>query len=136
MNIIFGDAVQHVPDSFTVLELDTIRFVPDNQLIKTWCLLEKIPLQEFATIESNKKIHQDLIAQYRLKNWDFCMQAIGALLGAWDGELDEFYTVMGQRIRELIQHPPSADWDGCLIRSSVKLPEGEVVGADFLGDGV
>lgn len=136
MNIIFGDAVNFVPDSFTVLELDTIRFVPENRLIKTWCLLEKIPLQEFATIESNKKIHQDLMTQYRLKNWDFCMQAIGALLGAWNGELDEFYTAMGERIRELIQHPPGKDWDGCLIRSSIKPQEGAVVEADFLGDGV
>jgi hypothetical protein len=117
MNIIFGDAVNLVPDSFTVLELDTIKFVPGDIKIQTWCVLDKIPLQEFATIESNKKIHQDLIEQYRLKNWDFCRQATGALLGAWDGELDEFYTVMEQRIVELTQNPPAADWDGSLVRT-------------------
>jgi hypothetical protein len=117
MNIIFGDAVNLVPDSFTVLELDTIKFVPGDIKIQTWCLLDKIPLQEFATIQSNKKIHQDLIEQYRLKNWDFCMQAIGVLMGAWNSELDEFYTVMGQRIAELMPNPPDADWDGSLTRA-------------------
>jgi len=117
MNIIFGDAVNNVPDSFTVLELDTFYIPEVNQHIKTYALIEKIPLDEFATMEAYKKIHEDLIKFYKQQHWTYCEHAIEKLMGRWNHELDSFYENLLDRIKEYKNSPPADDWDGSLIKS-------------------
>lgn len=118
MYIIFGDAVKDIPNSYTLLELDTIKLMPEQKLIPTWCVLEKVLLEDFPVLESRKKIHTDLMEQYRVRNWDFCLRAIEALLGSWNNEVDSFYVELGRRIGELMANPPGEDWDGTLVRLS------------------
>ena len=117
MHIIFGDAVNLIPDSYTVLQLDTVRVEPTGQLIPTWCVVEKIPLAEFAVAESNKKIHHDLMEQYYQRNWDFCLRAVESLHGAWDCELDSFYEDLTRRVQDLVQNPPGEAWDGLIVKT-------------------
>ena len=119
MYIIFGDSVKNISNSHTLLELDTIKLMPEQKLIPTWCVIEKVSLEDFPVLESRMKIHADLIEQYRRRNWDFCLRAIETLLGCWNNEIDSFYVEMGKRIGELMQNPPGDDWDGSLVRSSV-----------------
>lgn len=117
MNIIFGDAVNQVPDSFTVLELDTFYIPEVDQKIKTYALIEKIPLTEFSTAESYKKVHSDLINYYTQRHWTYCEHAIEKLMGKWNGELDTFYSDLFQRICEFKENPPPEDWDGSRVKS-------------------
>lgn len=114
MNIIFGDAVNNVPDNFTVLELDT--FSVRGQKVKSYYLVDKVGLQEFASMEAYKKIHQDLIKFYKEKQWNFCEQAIESLMGRWSGGLDSFYSNLLQRVVEYKENPPPDNWDGTLIK--------------------
>ena len=130
MNIIFGDAVKEIPNSYTVLELDTIRFMPANQCVSAWCVVESIPLEELHLAEANKKMHEDLIAQYRHRNWDFCSQAVTALLGCWNKELDTFYYHMLNRISQYQQTPPPDDWDATLIKEAILDSSLEVSGTE------
>jgi len=116
MNIIFGEATKHVPNSYTMLQLDTFRIANRTQLITSWCVLEQISLAEFPMLEHKKKLHNDLMQQYCCRNWDFCLAAIKSLMGSWNCEVDSFYEEIENRIFRLIQLPPAADWDGCLIR--------------------
>lgn len=115
MNIIFGDAVKEIPDRFIILELDTFRG-PNNQLQTAYCMVETIPLLEFATLENYKKIHADLVKYYREQQWDYCEHAIEGLMGHWNGELDTFYTDLLSRVTHLKQNPPADDWDGFIVK--------------------
>jgi len=115
MNIIFGDAIKEIPDSFTILELDTFR-APDNQLQTAYCVVETIPLSEFATLEDYKKIHADLVKYYHEQQWNYCEHAIEGLMGHWNGELDTFYTSLLSRVMHLKENPPAADWDGIIVK--------------------
>lgn len=115
MHIIFGDAVKEIPDSFTVLELDTFKF-EDNSTATAYCVVEKIPLAEFALIESRRELHQNLIKYYREKQWDYCEQAIAELTGKWNGELDSFYIDLLTRITELKNIEVDHSWQGFLER--------------------
>lgn len=114
MNIIFGDAHKLVPNSFTVLELDTFRIAPSNDLVSTWCVVEKVPLEEFPTLANYTKIHADLISQYRSQNWQFCLEAIAHLLGKFNGELDSFYNDLHHRITKLQTQDFDQSWDWVL----------------------
>lgn len=114
MNIIFGENVKQLPDSFTVLELDSIKDRETGNIYKTWCVLESIPLVEFPTLENYKKIHNDLLEAYRSKNWEYCKSAIKGLTGRWNGELDTFYEHLNGRVEFYENNTPEENWDGCI----------------------
>jgi len=116
MHIIFGDSVDLISDSFTVLELDTVKLLPSSKLVPTWCMVETIPLGEFLEVAANQQLHINLIANYRKRNWSYCLQAIENLMGKWNSEVDSFYTELADRIGKLSRDPPGDDWDGSLTR--------------------
>lgn len=114
MHIIFGDAINTLPDSFTVLELDTFRSGDTQQT--AWCVVENIPLASFPLLDSYKQVHSDLMQAYRDRNWEYCENAINGLKGQWNGELDSFYDHLLQRVTEYQQTPPPPEWDGSMVR--------------------
>lgn len=120
MYIIFGDAVAAIPNTHTVLELDTVRRPPDNIAITAYCVIDKIPLQEFPIADANKQLHHELLQHYRAQQWDQCGQAIQTLLGKWNSELDSFYINLGQRVEQYRSSPPNETWDGSYSVTSVK----------------
>ena len=116
MHIIFGSAIEEIPNSFTVLELDTFRMVKENRTDTAYCVVEKIPLTEFTTLDAYKKIHADLVRYYKQRHWEYCENAIEGLMGRWNGELDTFYTDLLRRVIGYKENEPPADWDGTLLR--------------------
>lgn len=116
MNIIFGDAVEHVASTHTVLELDTFCLVESGKLVKTYCVIDNLALTEFPQLETNKKIHQQLIEQYQLRNWEFCRSALTTLTGCWNGEMDTFYQHLSGRIDDYAANPPDESWTAVIPR--------------------
>ena len=116
MYIIFGDAIKEIPDSFTILELDTFRRVSENEIVTAYCVVEKIALTEFATLDAYRKVHADLIKFYKQRQWNYCEQAIEGLMGKWNGELDSFYTDLLKRVMHYKENEPPEDWDGIKIK--------------------
>jgi hypothetical protein len=82
MNIIFGEALDTIPDNYVVLELDTFVLPPDGKTVTSYCVVEKIALHDFPVLESYKKVHADLMQAYRDQNWEYCEHAIKGLLGS------------------------------------------------------
>jgi hypothetical protein len=116
MHIIFGSTAQEIPNSFTILELDTFRMVKEDRTDTAYCVVEKIPLTEFATLDAYKKIHADLVQYYKQRQWEYCENAIEGLMGKWNGELDTFYADLLRRVIGYKENEPPADWDGTLLR--------------------
>ena len=116
MNIIFGDTVKQVAGTHTVLELDTFKLMPSEQLVTSYCVIDNLPLAEFPRLESNKHIHQQLVEQYKQQNWEFCRSALYSLTGCWNGEMDTFYKHLSERIDECIANPPDMPWNGIIVK--------------------
>lgn len=117
MNIIFGDALDTIPDHYTILELDTFCYPGETNTRTAYCLVEKVALDEFATMEAYKKIHADVIKYYKQRHWDYCEQALQGLLGRWGGELDSFYQDLLARVRQYQHTQPGPDWDGTIMKT-------------------
>jgi L-cysteine desulfidase len=116
MNIIFGDSVDSIPNHYTMLELDTFRTENSNKTMTAYCLVEKLTLDEFITLEHYKQIHADVIKYYKQKHWDYCEQSIQGLMGRWGGELDTFYTDLLTRIEQHKENGVADGWDAVLIK--------------------
>ena len=115
MHIIFGNAVKEIPDSYTVLELDTVN--TNGTMVTYYCVIEKIPLQEFPLIDAHIKLHTDVMVNYREQHWDYCEKAIDALLGKWNGEVDSFYNTLLERIKNYKVTPPPEGWTGIYVKT-------------------
>ena len=119
MNIIFGENTAALArEKYTVLELDTFKFIGLDQPVKTYAVLERIPLEEMSTLDKFQSLHSNLIVEYQKRNWDYCKDAIEKLTGQWHGELDTFYVELSDRIQLLKTQSLSDDWNGVIIRSS------------------
>jgi hypothetical protein len=117
MNIIFDSPnVDALKQRHILLELDTFVIGNSNNPIKSWCVVEQIPIDEISTVESYQKLHASLMEQYHKKNWAMCKDAIFLLKGRWGSELDSFYDSLLDRITNLQTQDLPASWSGAIVK--------------------
>ena len=100
MEIIFGrENADQLREKYTVLDLETVT-AEDGREMEVFCLVtvEKIGLEELPNLDSWVALHNEFLKGYADKQYDFCLQCIGHLMGKFGGELDSFYTVISDRI--------------------------------------
>jgi hypothetical protein len=119
MNIIFGDNVAELArEKYTVLELDTFMLEGQDQTATAYAVVEQIPLQEMNSLAEFVELHENLMKEYRKRNWKYCEDAMEHLSGRWHGEVDTFYGELSVRIQSLKTHSLGDDWNGCIVKSS------------------
>lgn len=117
MNIIFGrDQAAIMSEKYTVLELDTIRITPDSMEVTAFCVIETMPITEMPKVANMKELHENLLIEYRKRNWNYCINALEHLCGFWGHELDTFYDHIKQRVENYSEHEPDDAWDGVVIK--------------------
>lgn len=113
MNIIFDSPlVESLKQRHIVLELDTFEFDGLAQPVKTFCVIEQVPLAEINTVEHWVKLHHSLITHYQKQDWKVCSDAIRLLRGRWGGIVDSFYDEMAQRIQIFSGQSLPTEWTG------------------------
>ena len=118
MNIIFGrENAIALAEKYTVLELDTIKMGVEDQAITVFCAIENIPLLDMPKVESMKALHENLLINYRKKDWNYCTQALEHLEGFWGHDLDTFYGSIKTRIADYSENDPGDNWDGTIERT-------------------
>lgn len=117
MNIILGeDQARPLAEKYTVLTLDSFSIASNPQPIKSFCVIENMPITEMAQCESYRDLHENLMINYGRRNWNYCEQAIEHLMGRWNRELDSFYTNLLDRVQQHKQQEPPEDWTPTLSR--------------------
>jgi hypothetical protein len=117
MNIIFGDNIAELArEKYTVLELDTFVIEDRDQTATAYAMVEKIPLLEMTTLSHYQDLHDNLMREYRKRNWKYCEDAMGHLRGRWGTELDSFYSELHQRIQNLKTQSLDDSWTGAIPR--------------------
>lgn len=98
MQVIFSrPAAEQLKERYTVLELET--FLVEGTVLETFCVVpaEKMNLGDLPNLDSHIKMHGELIEQLKVKNYQFCADAIEHLMGKFGGELDSFYEIVLER---------------------------------------
>lgn len=118
MNIVLGkESIEHLDSRYTVLELDTFWVPSIERSIVSYCIVENLPILEMSQVDTYKDLHQNLIKNYRLKNWSYCEDAIEHLMFKWNGELKTFYEELYHRIQALKEQNLDSTWDGSITKS-------------------
>lgn len=117
MHIILGEEnARQLEDKYTVLELDTFRIQGNPAPVKSYCVVEQIPIMEISHSDQFRNLHNDMIRNFKLKNWKFCEDALEHLIGKWHGEVDSFYNIMARRVEDYKAHDPGPEWDGTYFK--------------------
>lgn len=113
MNIVLeNNLTDEMKDKFMLVELDSFQHEPDGDAIKSFAVITKdeINVQEIHNIKQYIDLHNNLMKNYRMKNWKYCEDAIEHLQGKFRGELDSFYAVLSERIGTLKDLTLAEDW--------------------------
>lgn len=111
MHIIFGkDEALQLKNKYTVLELDLIQFGQDGPVAPAHCVIENISILDLPRVQSMQTLHENLISNYRDRDWKYCLDALEHLQGFWGGELDSFYQSLRARIQPFLDNPPPENW--------------------------
>ena len=117
MNIILGrENVEQAQEKYTVLELDTLLINGAADPVTAYCLIEQIPIDQISNIDQFRDLHNNLMTNYRKRNWKYCEDAIEHLRGKWGGELDSFYLELQKRIQVLKNDILDDSWTGIILK--------------------
>ena len=117
MNIILGEqAAAEARERYVVLELDSIRVKERDEVVKAYCVIETVGIDELSMVPTLTQAHQDLVENYRARNWDQVLDRAETLCGHWRGSLDSFYKDIMSRVQQFKITDPGPNWDGCLLR--------------------
>jgi len=117
MNIILGrENVEQAQEKYTVLELDTLIINGASDHVTAYCLIEQVPIDQIAGMDQFRDLHNNLMKNYKLRNWKFCEDAIEHLRGQWGGELDTFYVELNNRIQDLKAKTLDESWTGSIVK--------------------
>jgi hypothetical protein len=113
----FDDSItDDIKSKYTVLQLDTFYFADIDTQRVAYCLVETVPIAEMMGIDKNIELHNNLLRNYTLKNWNYCIDAIEHLKGRWNGELDSFYDSVVSRVLQYQATDPGESWKGIIVR--------------------
>jgi hypothetical protein len=68
-------------------------------------------------IDQTVELHNNLVRNYGLRNWNYCVDAIEHLRGRWNGELDSFYDSIIERVDTLRESNLGDDWNSTIVRA-------------------
>lgn len=118
MNIILGkDKAKLLENKYVVLTLDSFKIANSDKTTTAYCVVENIPMDDLAQLESWKSLHENLMTAYNQMHWHFCEQAIEHLMGKWNRELDSFYTDLLARISQLKSQEDFTSWTPVIDRA-------------------
>lgn len=109
MQIVWDQTVvEQLKQSHTVLELETLEI--QGQPLTAYCVVpsEKIALDKYATLEAFKEMHAQFVSALKQQNYQVCMDLVPLLRGEFGGELDSFYDIIVERIKDQVINTPSS----------------------------
>jgi hypothetical protein len=117
MNIIFDTGnIEAIKNNNIVLELDTFYLKQLDKTTTAYCVIDNIKLTDFDKIDHNQTLHANAIAAYKNQEFKLCQDLLAHLSGAFNGELDSFYSELNQRIQKLLDNPVD-NWTSIVIKS-------------------
>jgi hypothetical protein len=106
MHIVMGDEyIDELRERHLVLQLETFEasYSASLKKVTAYCVVpqEAIPLQEMPHIERLSAIHQAVVDAWNKQDYRTVENGIEHLKGHFNGELDSFYDILLDRIKEL-----------------------------------
>jgi adenylate cyclase len=105
---------EYVKDEYLCLELDILAVKGKAIGVNIYTIVNKTPINE-----NYARTHKDFIKYYRAQEWDRLENYFEVLKTAFDGEMNEYYEMMKERVEDYKKNPPGVYYDGEYIWDGV-----------------
>ena len=115
MNVVFGDEQRaKLGDKYIALKLDKVGVRGEIEPTQLYAVIgaDSVSLGEMPVLDKTIELHQKFIDNYLKQDWNYCEQALTHLKGKFGGDLDSFYNIMSDRIRQYRLQGTPPNWDG------------------------
>lgn len=123
MNIIFAsrEDAEDLRQKYIVLELDSFRISGADDVLISWCVIDtsSISVTDLPRMTQYVDLHNNMMRNYRERNWKYCEDALEHLIGKWRGDVDSFYVTIEQRVKQYRDMDPGPNWDGLIEKNPV-----------------
>jgi hypothetical protein len=117
MNIIFDvENINELKNNNIVLELDTFYISSLDKSVTAYCVIEHVNIMDFDKLPQAQKLHDELIAAYKSKDFKLCNDLLEVLAGSFNGEMDSFYQELSSRLCNLQSQVLPQDWSSAIAR--------------------
>ena len=96
-----------VKDEYLCLELDCIAVKGKTEGVNIYTIVDRNGLNI-----AYSRTHEDFLKLYRTQQWDRMQDYFMTLENAFNGDMNEYYHMMMDRVEEFKKNPPGDDWDG------------------------
>lgn len=122
MNIIFAtrEEAEDLRQKYIVLELDSFQMPNLPDAVVSWCVIDtsSVTIGDLPSMTQYVDLHNNMMRNYRLRNWKYCEDALEHLVGKWRGDVDSFYANLDQRIKHYQDNDPGPDWNGTIEKTA------------------
>jgi len=111
--IVLGQiTAERVGDEYFTLPLDCIAVKGKKEGVNISTVFYN-PLPEQKTDwEHDRQVHGLMLEYYRKQDWSKASALVEALKGKFNGQMDQYYNIWQERIKEMTNAGLSEDWDG------------------------
>ena len=120
VRIVLGERTARlVENEYFTLELDSIAVKGKQEGVNIFTVLDAAESKKLRW-ESDRRLHNQALEYYRRQEWQRAEGALHGLLGSqsFAGEMDNYYSMMLDRIEELRRAKLPRDWDGIFRATS------------------
>jgi adenylate cyclase len=116
--IVLGpETARRLDNEFFTLELDCIAVKGKKEGVNIFTVFRN-PTINVERWESARNQHNAMLMAYRQQNWDTAILAVNQLRGQFNGQMDHYYDLWLERIKEMKAANLAADWDGVFRATS------------------
>ncbi len=117
--IVISDRTLSAMQGFSSLELDVVRVKGKQLPVKIHALFSRRMLDTVPEFDKLAKVHGELLAAYRVQDWENALRLIAACREiAPGGGVEHLYDLYERRVKEYVLSSPGADWDGVYAATS------------------
>jgi adenylate cyclase len=113
VDLVLGETTSEMLPGWPLIELDLVAVKGKSKAVRIHTLLPDTEPQQ--AVLPFLKVHQQLVATYRARQWTTALAAIGEGASEAPLALAAVHSVYRQRIEEYLRAPPSEDWDGTYV---------------------
>lgn len=113
VKIVLGPVTaERLSDEYFTLELDCIAVKGKTEGVRIYTVFFNPNNSNKVNWNSSREIHNTMLRAYRNQQWSVAIELVEQLKGSFDHQMDEYYGIWLDRIREMSKSNLPKNWDG------------------------
>ncbi len=119
VKIVLGPlTAERLGNEYFILELDCIAVKGKKEGVTVYTVFHNPNASVMPKWLMAKELHDLMLTYYRKQEWNKSIELVNELIGKFDGQMDDYYKIWIERIKEMKSKQLPENWDGVYVALS------------------